>query len=516
MRLKPLLSLFPMVLSSFSTLAEADDRPNVLLVMTDDQGIGQLAYSAAHQDPASFWMPEGTARYAVDPEKGLEAATRAMPNISRLAGNGVRFTRAYVASPVCSPSRAAVMTGRYPQRYGIYSNDDAKEGVPRKETFLSRHFQEAGYRTAMIGKWHLGKTTREDLPVKTRDYHLNSIIGTVPEHHPLERGFDYYFGFNRSGASYYNSPGIFRNHENVDVPGYLTDAFSREAVRFIETRGEVPFFIFLSYSAPHIPLHEPAPDHYLDRFETGNRHVDNYYASLAAVDDGVGRVLEVLGKRDELSNTLIVFVSDNGAVIDSPQPMNGSLQGNKGTLLPGGLQVPLIMSWGSRFIPGSVRSQLASGMDILPTALDAAGIEAGDGPPLDGRSLLPVLEDPTGTESPHPFLFWAGPHALHWSPDNRQFWRDYHAYVSGREGRLGDVPQSAYIEAHSPLSLAATDGKTFVAWEKNEGRAWVPRFRWPMAEGISGNKDKKLLHAARAWLERLPEPRTWEAARQSE
>lgn len=324
--------------------------------------------------------------------------------------------------------------------------------------------------------------------------------------------FDYYFGFNRSGASYYNSPGIFRNHENVAVPGYLTDAFSREAVRFIETRGEAPFFLFLSYSAPHIPLHEPAPVHYRNRFETGNPHVDNYYASLAAVDDGVGSILEVLENRDELANTLIIFVSDNGAVIDSPQPMNGALEGNKGTLLPGGLQVPLIMSWGERFIPGSVRSQLVSGMDILPTALDAAGIETDEGLILDGRSLLPVLEDPVGTESPHSHLFWAGPHALHWSPENREFWRTYYAYVSGREGRLGEVPKSRYTEAHSPFSLAATDGTAFVKWLRGDGDDWIPRFHSSGAEGSSGLEPETLLEAALEWLEPLPGPRSWSPA----
>ena len=510
MNTKPLLSLLPFFLLSLSSFAETSDRPNVLLLMTDDQGIGQLAYSAEHQDPATFWRPAGTARYALDPEAGLQAAIQAMPNINRLAADGVRFTRAYVASPVCSPSRAAVMTGRYPQRYGIYSNVDAKEGVPRTETFLSELFQEAGYRTAIIGKWHLGKVTREVLPVKTRDYHLNAIFGTVPEHHPLERGFDYYFGFNLSGASYYNSPAIFRNYANIDVPGYLTEAFSREAVRFIETRGDDdPFFLFLSYSAPHIPLHEPAPAHYRNRFDTGNPAADNYYAALAAVDDGVGAILDVLGKRNELANTLIIFVSDNGAVIDSPLPMNGSLRGNKGTLLPGGLQVPLIISWGGRFVPGSVRSQLASGMDILPTALDAAGIELDETLSLDGESLLPVLEDPSESVSPHRFLFWAGPHASHWSPKNRQFWSDYHAYVSGREGRIGDVPKSRFVEAHSPWSLAVTDGTTFIEWQKDDSGEWNPPFYSSGLKRAADDPSSRFFEAALDWLEPLPEPRIW-------
>jgi uncharacterized sulfatase len=505
---KPLFQCLALLAAASSLQAQ----PNILLIMTDDQGIGQMAFSNEHRDPATLWRPEGTSRYQVDVEDALEAAQAAMPNLERLARTGVRFTNAFVASPVCSPSRAAVLTARYPQRFGIYSNDDAMEGVPVTEVFLPGIFQQAGYRTAMIGKWHVGKATRKNLPEKTRDYHMNAIVGTVPEHHPLERGFDYYFGFNRSGSGYYNPTSIFRNHENVEVPGYLTEAFTREAVEFIETRGSQPFLVFLSYNAPHIPLHVPAPACYLERFDTGNPHVDNYYASLAAVDDGIGRILDTLKARGELEKTLIFFISDNGAVIDSPLPMNGSLKGNKGTLLRGGVQVPFIVKYGSRFVPGSTRSQLASSMDIFPTAIEFAGLQPSEIPQLDGQSLAEVLRNPSEAQSPHQFLFWAGPHALHWSPENVDFWKDYFAYVTGREGEIGDVPASPYVEAKAPWALAATDGHSFLEWTRQAGgESWTIQCQsllFPSTESVSSTD---LLQAARDWLLPMPAPVKWHA-----
>lgn len=503
-----LFSFLPFLAASLLTA----DQPNVLVIMTDDQGLGQMSFTDRHRDPALVWRPETTQRYEVDLARAREAAEAAMPNLEQLGQKGVRFSNAFVASPVCSPSRAAFVSARYPQRYRIYSNDDAKAGVSLQERFLPEVFQENGYRTAMIGKWHLGDTTRTDLPEETRDYHRNAIVGVVPEHHPLERGFDYYFGFNRSGANYWNPTSIFRNRERIDVEGYLTDAFSREAVGFIEKRGKAPFFLFLSYSAPHIPLHVPAPAHYRGRFETGNANVDNYYAALAAVDDGIGRILSSLRVRNELSNTLVFFLSDNGAVIDSPMPMNGAATGNKGTLLPGGLQVPFIVSYGDRFLPGTVRSQLVSAMDILPTALDFAGLEIPSEPLLDGRSLRGVLEQPHVNSGPHRFLFWAGPQAWHWSPRNLPFWRNYFAYVTGREGAVGNVPRSAFVEAEAAMGLAATDGHRFYQWIRDPGSGkavWNLRYAHSLLPGAEGLPATEMLEEAREWLEPMPPPRVW-------
>ena len=401
-------------------------KTNVIVVVVDDQGFGQLpVYSDDYPDEMLF-LTKNTERYRCDAQQAKAAAKASMPNLQRMAGSGITFMNAHVTSPVCGPSRAALMTGRYQQRFGVYDNCDlGQAGVPLSETMLPELFQEAGYRTAMIGKWHLGKYTKTPLPVQTNDYHKNSIVSCPPEQNPINRGFDHYFGFNASGTTYYDSPSLFRGLENVKAQGYITDEFSDDAIRFIEASGDEPFFMYLAYSAPHIPLEAPAPQKY-QRFDTGNPEVDNYYATLAAVDDGLGRILQTLEQQGELDNTLIFYLSDNGAVIDSPQPMNGPFRGNKGNLHHGGMHVPMVAHWPAKLKAGKHAPRVSS-LDVLPTALAAAGIELSDN--LDGTDLFPTI----GTnQDSHEAFFWAGPEIMHWSESNKEFWRDYWEYVTER------------------------------------------------------------------------------------
>src|SRR5690554_295790 len=290
--------------------------PNVILIVTDDLGYGQVgAYVERWNDNDSGILPT---RYWIDSVAGEQMAKSAMPNLDKLAAEGVRFTSGFVSSPTCGPSRATLMTGRYSQRFGIYNNDDVSMGVPADEPFFASVFQKNGYATAAIGKWHLGKVEAEKLPVQTRDYHANKIYRCQKEQHPNNKGFDYYFGFNGSGTTYYNSPSLYRNEDNVKAEGYITEEFTREAIGFINKNIENPFFLYLAYNAPHIPLHEPAPEKYLKRFNSRNPHANNYYASLAAVDDGIGEITNLLDNKGLRDNTIIVFLSDNGAVADSP------------------------------------------------------------------------------------------------------------------------------------------------------------------------------------------------------
>lgn len=408
--------------------------PNIIVVLTDDQGFGQLpVYSDDYPDDMLF-LTQNTARYHCDGQKAKAAAKASMPNLQRLANCGVTFLDAHVTAPVCGPSRSALMTGRYQQRMGIYDNCDLTQaGIPVSETFLPELLQKAGYQTGMIGKWHLGKYTREKMPVQTHDYHRNTRVGCVVEDHPLNRGFDLYFGFNGSGTTYFDSPSLFRGFKNVPARGFLTDEFTDEAVRFIQSAGQEPFFLYLAYNAPHIPLEAPAPKRY-QRFNTGNPEVDNYYAYLAAVDDGLGKIIQTLENREQLDNTLIFYLSDNGAVVESPQPMNGPFRGNKGQFRQGGTRVPMIAHWPDGFAPARFAGRVAS-IDVLPTALAAAGVDIPSN--VDGVDLRPHLE--RGTD-PHNALFWAGPEIMHWNKRNEPFWAAYWNYVTERSDEL---PQSA-------------------------------------------------------------------------
>jgi arylsulfatase len=408
-----------------------DSPPNILIIMTDDQGYGQLGFAPSGFAPDILSKKLGTERYKCDTAKALDAAKRAMPNISMLADKGVCFTESFVASPVCSPSRAAFLTARYPSRYGIYSNPDAWGGIDASELMLSEKFQKAGYRTAMIGKWHLGKSNIKKVETKSRDYHMKQCHYCIKKHHPLTRGYDYYYGFNSSGAAYYNSPNIFRNYKNVKAPGYLTDNFSSEAVKFIAESKDKPFFVTLTYNAPHIPLEQRAPEKY-QRFNTGNSEVDNYYATLAAVDDGVGKIIAELKKQKKFNNTLIFYFSDNGAVIDSPEPANGYFKGFKGLTFQGGVHVPMLACWPNGLSKGKKYKKNISSMDIMPTCLAAAKIEISND--LDGKNLLPYLTGERQGE-PHEYLFWSGPHIYHWSGENIGFWSQYYKWITFKDNK---------------------------------------------------------------------------------
>ena len=405
-----------------------DRRPNIIVVLTDDQGIGQ-APCYADDLTVQDCIANPTPRYRCDPERAVAAARTAMPNLRAVAGDGVVCADAHVSSPVCGPSRCALLTGRYSQRFGVYSNGDASQGLPVSESCIAAPLQAAGYRTAAIGKWHVGKPTHRKVESESRDYHRNSAQGCVPEHHPLARGFDYYFGFNSSGTSYYDSPSLFRDHSPAAAEGFLTDQLSDEAVRFVE-RGAGPFFLYLPYNAPHIPLEDQAPQRYRERFDTGNTEVDNYYAHLAAVDDGIGRLVAALKANGQYENTLFFFLSDNGAAVDSPHPMNGPFVGFKGRQRQGGCRTPMIVSW-PRCLPAGQRcDQLISSLDIVPTAVPTA-LRAADvqtEAELDGIDLLPILRGDRDTAGRT--LFWAGPNSFHWSEENEPFWTQYWIWIT--------------------------------------------------------------------------------------
>jgi arylsulfatase A-like enzyme len=348
-------------------------RPNVLLILADDLGYADLGCQGCRDVPT--------------------------PHIDQLARDGVRFTNGYVTCPVCSPTRAALLTGRYGQRYGHEFNPGPpvrgpeRPGLPVGERTLADRLKALGYATALIGKWHLGGD---------------------PPHHPLRRGFDEFFGFLAGMHTYRGEdPGdrILRGTEPVDEKEYLTDAFTREAEGFIERNRARPFFLYLAYNAVHMPL-QKSPRHAESFAEIADPNRRTFAGMLAALDDGVGRVLAKVRELGLDDDTLIFFLSDNGGITPRNTSRNDPLRGTKGQVWEGGIRVPFIARWKGRFPAGAVREAPVSCLDIVPTALAAAGSPPSLADQLDGLDLAPLLESGAVTGRAPRTLFWRfGPQA---------------------------------------------------------------------------------------------------------
>ncbi len=349
------------MLGGGAALAQAaGKKPNIVLILADDLGYGDL---------------------------GCYGATdTATPNIDALAAAGIRFTDAYSCAPLCSPARAGMLTGRCPQRFGFEFNPFPRStggwGLPDSERLFSEDLKAAGYATGLVGKWHLGPGANQ---------------------HPLKHGFDEFFGFIGGKHRYLeegrkdpNSP-ILRGMEVVEEKEYLTEAFTREAVSFIERNRQRPFFLYLAPNAVHVPLQKP-PEKYLSRVaKIADEPRRIFAAILAALDDQVGAVKGKLKELGLLENTLIIFMSDNGGAIGPSK--NGELRGVKTDLFEGGIRVPMILNWAGK-IKAGVDAGLASILDLYPTFLSAAGAAPGaDRAELDGINLL-------AGRARHEALFW--------------------------------------------------------------------------------------------------------------
>jgi arylsulfatase A-like enzyme len=349
-------------------VAQTPAPPNIVLIVADDLGYGELrCYNPNSVTPT--------------------------PNIDALAANGVRFTNAHVTTPVCGPSRAGLLTGKYPSRFGFEMNGSEQNfpglyGLPLDQRIIPQLLKTKGYRTAIVGKWHMGWLDGQQ---------------------PQQRGFDYAYGIAGGGSGYFEDSKlrqehpIFLNGQQVVEKEYLTDAFRRRAVTFVRTwANQKPFFLYLPFNAIHAPLE--APQKYLDRFpEITERRRKTLSAMLSAQDDAVGEVMAELKRQGVERNTLVLFVSDNGGEPELPAD-NRPLRGAKFGLFEGGVRVPMIMSWAGRnWSRGQVYDRLTSSVDIMPTILARAGIKPPFG--LDGRDLTPFV---TGlmAGSPHTSLFF--------------------------------------------------------------------------------------------------------------
>jgi len=340
-------------------------RPNVLFVVADDLGYGELGCYGGKDIPT--------------------------PNIDSIARNGIRFTDGYVSCPVCSPTRAGLMTGRYQQRFGHEFNPGgegpANFGLPLSEVTLATRMKSAGYATGIVGKWHLG--SRE-------------------KYRPLDRGFDEFFGFLLGSHPYFHDvpprqQPIMRGNEVIEEKEYLTDAFAREALAFLDRQHEKPFFLYLPFNAVHSPLQ--ATDKYLDRFpEIKDEKRRTFAGMLSAMDDAVGKVLESLRKKKLEEDTLIFFVSDNGGPTRQTTSRNDPLRGFKGQVYEGGIRVPFMVQWKGHLPSGQVYSKPVISLDITPTILAAARVKAKDAR-FDGVNLIPYISGKSD-RSPHDALCW--------------------------------------------------------------------------------------------------------------
>ncbi|BDC51994.1 hypothetical protein F183_A43090 [Bryobacterales bacterium F-183] len=365
--------------------------PNFIVIYTDDQGIGDLGCYGAK-----------------------DAKT---PNLDRLAARGARFTQWYTNSPVCSPSRCALLTGQYPWRHGIRNFLTANatntiKGLQPGARTLPGELRKLGYRTSIVGKWHLG---------------------SARESRPLAQGFDEHFGFYSGWSDYYShryynmsrtSPehifhDLWRNGEEVfEDPQYSTEMYTREAKAFIERQANAsqPFFLYLAHGAPHYPM--IAPKKYLDRFPTTmDRERRMHLAMIAAVDDGIGEILDLLKQKGIDRDTVIFFQSDNGATSEARSDSQGRpyrggsnapYRGFKGGLFEGGIRMPALLSYPAKIAANTVDTNIGQTMDILPTFLEWAG--AKEMPPaLDGK-------------------------AWRTSPDSREFYWEYQGQTAIRRG----------------------------------------------------------------------------------
>lgn len=353
-------------------------KPNVILILADDLGIGDVsAYHPNH-------IPT--------------------PNIDRLGKTGVRFTDAHVSAAVCMPSRAGLITGRQGTRHG--SEFNAGPGLALQEQNIAELLKTAGYKTAAFGKWHLGATEGRD---------------------PLSQGFDEFYGLAGGGTTFidplspeaingYGVPipnsdpkrperDLNRGRERVEEKEYLTDAFTREAVEYIGRNKQSPFFMYLAYNAPHSP-HQTIQKYY-DRFENIKDHSSRVYAAMvSAVDDGVGAVVKKLSDEGLEDDTLIVFLSDNGGPhYFQGGPNNANFQGWKRYHLEGGHRVPFFISWPTKIAGDRVDTRLTSSLDLFPTIAAATGTEVPKDRKLDGVNLIPFMNGEQ-KEAPHQELFW--------------------------------------------------------------------------------------------------------------
>jgi arylsulfatase A-like enzyme len=425
-------------------------RPNVLLIVSDDQGFHDL---------------------------GCYGATDVKtPNLDRLAGGGVRLTSFYVSWPACTPSRASLLTGRYPQRCGTYDmmrNDmvdydhrytpeeyavspEMILGTDEREIFLSELLREHGYVNGCFGKWDGGQ--------------LKRFL-------PLQQGFHDFYGFAHTGIDYwtherYGVPSMRRGNQlTVEDRGqYATELFRREAVRFVNAHHKEPFFLYLPFNAPHAASSlEPdvrgtvqAPPQYLEQYAVGKtlreQRRRGYLAAVTCMDDAIGQMLDLLDQYGIARNTIVVFLSDNGGGTGSD---NAPLRGGKSQMFEGGIRVPCIVRWPDRIPAGTTCSEFLTALEVFPTLAAATGTALPAGIVYDGFDMLPVLQG--SQKSPRTEMFWERRADRAARVENWKWVQSSRG--SGLFDLATDLSEQHDLSAEHPDVLAKVQSR-FAAWKK--------------------------------------------------
>jgi arylsulfatase A-like enzyme len=413
MKQKNLSLLATLLLAPLATLHAAEtSRPNIIVILADDMGYADAGFNGCKDIPT--------------------------PHLDSIAKNGICFSAGYVTAPQCAPSRAAFLMGVDQNRIGCENNNVTDiAGLSEGATFAD-YMRAAGYRTGMVGKWHLG---------------------TKPGQQPLDRGFDEYFGFLRGSSWYLPQTGeksiaqILEGRKAVPVGGYLTDAFGERAVRFINENKSTPFLLYLAFNAPHTPLEAP-PEAIAKFAHISDTKRRTYAAMISIMDQNIGRVLAALQTAKLEQETLVVFLSDNGGP-ESTGSDNKPLRGWKGENFEGGIRVPFIMQWPGTIKPSQTVDLPVSSLDLLPTALALAGqpIPAA----LEGKNLLPALR---GAE-PFParslawrFVFGPAVSKSPWAIRDAD-WKLVHGSAGSQEVQLFNLTKDA--SESNDLSIAHTD-----------------------------------------------------------
>lgn len=421
----------------------ASRQPNFVIFLADDLGWGECGFQGFTKD-----IPT--------------------PHLDRIAREGVRLTNGYIAATYCSPSRAGVMTGRYPTRFGHEFNGGGPGfGLPKTERTMADRLKPLGYVSCAVGKWHLGDQ---------------------PGLYPTDRGFDEYMGCLANPGSY-SQPSKWIDSLNKVTPGkdfYTTDAFGERAVDWINRNHDRPFLLYLPFNAEHAPLE--APERYLSRF-AGIKDVKRrtFAAMLSAMDDAIGRVMASLREQGLEENTLVVFYSDNGGPTQSTTSGNGPLRGFKMTTNEGGTRIPFLMQWKGRLPAGKVYDFPIIQLDLLPTFIAAAGGKVDPQWRLDGVNLLPYLtgENPA---RPHQTLYWRfGPQ---WAVRDGD-WKLVASRIDENKPRLinlaADIGEANDLSAAEPERYQALLAK----WQAWNSEQIAPLWGGGPLGGEKASKNKK-------------------------